>query len=283
MATTEHVFAELADRFRLEDKVRDQILASGVATLSEFRFLTQDDAELLAAFYTPIESQLTNKPLQKPLLRQAWAAVCQAEKTREDRGSHLTVSLEEEEEVLPSNRSPKAQKSLALDLVCGTSALCSTSGRLARPASVSKVGDNLYYNETADEDDQDVDNNWYNYVAQLRLYIFALAMVGTGSVEPAPVGKETPQRGVDFVQIPLDVVLKYLYRVERLVRELPDKIRFVHIANVDQAERAEWAQRFSAGSDTVGRVIQLVYKQRDSHWVVPAVPSSPYAPAEEAA
>ena len=34
MATKEQVFAELADRFKLKDKVRDQILASGVATLS---------------------------------------------------------------------------------------------------------------------------------------------------------------------------------------------------------------------------------------------------------
>ena len=100
----EQVFAELADRFKLEDTVRDQILATGVATLSEFRYFAQDDAELLAAFYTPVEGQLTNKPLQKARLRQAWAAVCQAEKTREDCGSHLTVSLEEEEEVLPSNQ-----------------------------------------------------------------------------------------------------------------------------------------------------------------------------------
>ena len=90
MATKEQVFAELADRFKLEDKVRDQILATGVATLSEFRFFAQDDTELLAAFYSPVE----DKPLQKARLRQAWAAVCQAEKAREDRGFHLMLSLD---------------------------------------------------------------------------------------------------------------------------------------------------------------------------------------------
>ena len=94
-------------------------------------------------------------------------------------------------------------------------------------------------------------------------------MVGTGSVEPLPVGKETPERSVEFVQVPLDVVLKYLYRVERLVRELPDRLRLLHIANLDRAERAEWAQRFSAGNDTLRHVIQLVYKERDSSVILP--------------
>ena len=37
--------------------------------------------------------------------------------------------------------------------------------RTAGSARKRKVGDNLYYNEKADEDDQDVDSNWYNYVA----------------------------------------------------------------------------------------------------------------------
>ena len=103
MATPEQIFDDLAQRFKLEAPVTEQIVKLGITTLSEFRFYCQDDSELQASFFTPVESNLSNARLQKARLRQAWAAVCQAESAREDRVSAATVSLDEED-LLPASQ-----------------------------------------------------------------------------------------------------------------------------------------------------------------------------------
>ena len=99
MATPEQIFDDLAQRFKLEAPVMAQIVKLGITTLSEFRFYCQDYSELQASFFTPVESNLSNARLQKARLRQrqAWAAVCQVESAREDKGSAATVSFDEED------------------------------------------------------------------------------------------------------------------------------------------------------------------------------------------
>ena len=220
MASPKQVFAELAERFKLEDAVRDRIIDAGVTSLSEFRYFAETDAELLQAFYAPVEQSLTNKALQKVRLRQAWSAVIQAERTREDRGSHLTVSLDEED-ALPSNqlaairdlfwqryrqstppeatpsdkwltRCQRALTKRSLDVINVMDVRSVLNQRTAGSGRKRKVGDNLYYSDKADEDDFEIDSSWFSYLLQLRLYLLALAMVGASAVEPAPQGKETP-------------------------------------------------------------------------------------------
>ena len=306
MASPKQVFAELAERFKLEDVIRDRIIDAGVTSLSEFRYFAETDAELLQAFYAPVEQSLTNKALQKARLRQAWNAVTQAERTREDRGSHLTVSLDEED-VLPSNqlaairdlfwqryrqgmppeatpsdkwltRCQRALTKRSLDVINVMDVRSVLNQRTAGSGRKRKVGDNLYYSDKADEDDFEIDSSWFSYLLQLRLYLLALAMVGASAVEPAPQGKETPDRSAEFVLVPLDVVMKYFYRVEKLVRELPDRTKLSHITNLDRAERAEWAQRFGATNLPLGQVILAIYKERDSHWLPPTMPALPHGP-----
>ncbi len=306
MASAQQVFRDLAERFKLEDELRDQILAQGVTSLSEFRYFAESDAELLQGFFAPVENKLTNKPLQKARLRQAWAAVTQAEKSREDRGSHLTVTLDEDE-VLPANqlaalrdafwnryrmstppeatpsdkwltRCQRAITKRSLDVVNVLEVRSVLNQRTAGAGRKRKLGDNLYFSDKPDEDDLEVDSSWYGYILQLRLYLFALAMVGTAAIEPAPAGKETPERSTEFVLVPLDVLLRYLYRVEKLCRELPDRTRLAHITNLDRAERAEWAQRFGATSLPLGQIILTIFKERDSHWLPPTMPALPHGP-----
>ena len=85
MANPAQIFDDLAQRFKLEDAIKEQIIKLGVTTLSEFRFFSQDDSDLLAYFFT-------NAKLQKARLCQAWAAVCQAETALGDKGSAVAVS-----------------------------------------------------------------------------------------------------------------------------------------------------------------------------------------------
>ena len=52
------VFAELCARFQIEDAVRDQIVNTGVTTLSEFRPYVTTSGELEGAFIAPIQANL---------------------------------------------------------------------------------------------------------------------------------------------------------------------------------------------------------------------------------
>ena len=116
MATPEQIFDDLAQRFKLEAPVTEQIVKLGITTLSEFRFYCQDDSELQASFFTPVESSLSNARLQKARLRQAWAAVSQAESAREDKGSAATVSLDEED-LLPASQLSISKRCFGADTV----------------------------------------------------------------------------------------------------------------------------------------------------------------------
>ena len=76
----------------------------------------------------------------------------------------------------------------------------------------------LYIAEQGDEDDAtSSEQTWFTYLQQLRVYLYSLALPGAVAVDPAPTGKETPENSVKHVQVqvPLDVLLKYLYRCEK--------------------------------------------------------------------
>lgn len=103
MASPRDIFTDLRARFKLKDPVRDQILKLGITSLSEFRRYVSDAAELEGSFITPVKGNLTNSPLQLSRLRRCWAATCQAEASRDDRGSAAPLQLDEEE-LLPSGQ-----------------------------------------------------------------------------------------------------------------------------------------------------------------------------------
>ena len=100
-ASAAAVFTELCARFQLDDAVKDQIIATGVSTLSEFRHFVTQSSELEGAFITPIQGNLANARLQLARLRSCWSAVCTAETQREGRASSTPLQLDEDD-LLPS-------------------------------------------------------------------------------------------------------------------------------------------------------------------------------------
>ena len=300
MATPQQIFDDLAQRFKLEAAVTKQIVDSGVTTLSEFRFYCQDDSELLASFFTPVESSLSNARLQRARLRQAWAAVCQAESAREDKGSAAAVSLDEEDLlpasqlsnikemfwrryhlIMPPDNTPsdrwvsKAQRALtkrSMDVIDVWDVRSIFNQRTSTAKRRRVAGSMLFIAEQGDEDDATAgEQTWFTYLQQLRVYLYSLALPGAAAVDPAPTGKETPENSVEHVQVPLDVLLKYLYRCEKLALQLPERARLQHIQSLDRAERGEWAQRFANSSATLGQCVLAVYRERDAHWLAPAL------------
>ena len=140
-----------------------------------------------------------------------------------------------------------------------------------------RVAGSLYISEQGDEDDAGPgEQTWVTYLQQLRVCLYALALPGAAAVDPAPSERETPERSADFVQVPLDVLLKYWFRCEKLALQLPERLRLQHIQNLDRVERGEWAQRFANGTCTLGQCVLTVFRDRDARWMAP--PPEPPAP-----
>ena len=59
---------------------------------------------------------------------------------------------------------------------------------------------------------------------------------------------------------------------------MPESHRTQIIEHLDCTERAEWAQRFANKQDTLGKVIQQVYLERDAHWLAPPPMVDPAPP-----
>ena len=100
MSTPEAVFKELQDRFDYDEAIAREILASGVTSLSEFRFYCSNEEDVVKTFVTPITGQ--DKPrLQAARVKRAWSSIVQAEKARD--ASQVEGVPLEEDECLPAS------------------------------------------------------------------------------------------------------------------------------------------------------------------------------------
>ena len=299
-ASAAAVFTELCTRFQLEDAVKEQIIATGVSTLSEFRHFVTQSSELEGAFITPIQANLANARLQLARLRNCWSAVCTAESQREGRASSTPLQLDEDDllpsaqltnirdvfwaryklvfppEFTPSDRLlTKAQRALqkrSLE-VMDIMRVKSISTQRMSGEKRRKVANNLWVGEGPDEiPGGELPHHWWSYLCQLRLYLLALAMAGASKIEPAPTAPESSTtNSCDYVHVPYDVVLKYLCRAESLCYRMGEGARLGRLEQLDRAERSEWAHRLANSPDTLGSIIFQVFRDRDSHWVPPPV------------
>ena len=310
MATPQAIFTDLCARFELADAVRDQIVGMGISSLSEFRYYVTAAAELEALFITPIRD-LDNRRLQLARLRHCWSATVAAEAQRES-SSSTPLQLDEDEclpasqitgirdmfwtryhlvyppEFTPSDRViTKAQRALAkrsLEVIDLWQVRSIANQRMTQ-AKRRRVAPDIWVGGDPDEAGVDpVHHSWFTYLSQMRLYFLSLAMAGSTKLDPQPTDPESATTSsTDYVQVPLDLLMRYLCRAESLALRIPEKQRLSHLENLDRAERAEWAHRLANSSQSLGRIIAAVFVERDSHWAVPLPPPPPAAPAASAA
>ena len=310
MATPQAIFTDLCARFELSDAVRDQIVSMGISSLSEFRYYVTTAAELEALFITPIRD-LDNRRLQLARLRHCWSATVAAEAQRES-SSSTPLQLDEDEclpasqitgirdmfwaryhlvyppEFTPSDRViTKAQRALAkrsLEVIDLWQVRSIANQRMTQ-AKRRRVAPDIWVGGDPDETGVDpVHHSWFTYLGQMRLYFLSLAMAGSTKLEPQPAAPESATTSsTDYVQVPLDLLMRYLCRAESLALRIPEKQRLSHLETLDRAERAEWAHRLANSSQSLGRIIAAVFVERDSHWAVPLPPPPPAAPAASAA
>ena len=105
------------------------------------------------------------------------------------------------------------------------------------------------------------------YLALNLTYMLSLAKAGVRPVSPVPTSAEVMGKdSTEYVQVPLDVVMKYWWRCHHTAEQLPASIALSVLWSQDIAERTEWMDRFRHFSLTMGAVIRQTFEARSAHW-----------------
>eukprot|EP00971_Amphidinium_carterae_P070496 1394496-Amphidinium_carterae.1 len=100
--------------------------------------------------------------------------------------------------------------------------------------------------------------------------MLAYARAGSTQLDPQPLEQETFDRDpCDYVDIPLNVVLKYHQRLQTTASLLaPDKA-LSFILHKDEEERQVWVETHRNSTQSLGRIIAATMDKREALWAVP--------------
>ena len=134
-----------------------------------------------------------------------------------------------------------------------------------------KLRDNLFTEEVDTEEQVAKDAD--TYLDKLYTLLLAYAIAGAATLtgvadltKEALLGANT----VEFVEVPLEVVMAYFFRAKKFAALVHPKQRLAWLQGKDVEERSEWVTRFREGTSSLGSVIQQVMQNRDAHWLVTA-------------
>jgi hypothetical protein len=293
LSTAKETFDAMAVQFDFDPRIAQAILDHGVTDLETFSWLFTKPEEVGPALVDQFKD--VDKPLaQVAKVRRAWAACKAYVSSREaSRSKAATEDLDEvlagkdladlknaffrryrmtyPPDLLPSDRLV-SRLYREIQKRCLTMKDVLTVFTLFQQKTQSpkrqRVADGLYVGVDS-EDVARRQKTYSDYLDALYIYCLALAMAGCSATDPAPAAPEV--LGVDtcdYVAVPLDVVMRYWFRCKRTAMSVVEPQRYIHLLTLDEAERAEWVSRFCQGTDSLGKVIDQVYRERDAHWTV---------------
>lgn len=117
------------------------------------------------------------------------------------------------------------------------------------------------------------------YLALLFTLVLAYARAGCQARSDAPAKAEgRGDQSVDYVEVPLDVVLKYHGRAQNRAAQLPSHMALPWVRERDVAERTMWIEQHRATQKTLGVIIQETYERREAQWDLPPPPTQAVPP-----
>ena len=293
LATAKETFEAMAVQFDFDPRISEAILDHGVTDLETFSWLFTKPEEVGPALVDQLKN--IDKPLaQVAKVRRAWAACKAYVSSREaSRSRAATDDLDEvlagkelvdiknaffrryrmtyPPDLLPSDRLV-SRLYREIQKRCLTMKDVLTVFTLFQQKTQSpkrqRVAEGLYVGVDTEEAARR-QKTCSDYLDALYIYCLALAMAGCSPIEPAPTAAEV--LGVDacdYVEVPLDVVMRYWFRRKRTIMTVVEPQRYIQLLTLDEAERAEWVSRYCQGTDSLGKVIDQVYRERDAHWSV---------------
>ena len=114
------------------------------------------------------------------------------------------------------------------------------------------------------------------YLDLLEIYLLGLATAGVEPRVPPPSGAEAPGNSVEFVTVPLDVILNYHRRAKVASSLVPEMQRLQWVQTRDEAERKIWVEkiRMPGNRKTLGEIIAATAQAREQSWVFEPRPAA---------
>jgi len=291
------IFKELADKFEIDDKVVLHLVdVCKLKDLEDFYYMFAQDA---LGNPVDVEGKLTSKirdipEVQTSRIRRAWASVRLAMRMSEDLAKADT-GAEDIDKLLSATDLEKCHAAFwkrhkityppALD---ANDILVSRLFREFTRRQLS-VHDALKVRTVAhflssdrrrrdlapglalvqdQQEDVHLEPTVYNYGNGLLTICIGMGRAGCLPIPGAPADETRGSKTTSFVECPLDVVLRYHFRAMINVAKVPAQHQLEWLRSRDIAERTEWVEAHRHSTDTVGAVVDRIYKQREGIWIV---------------
>jgi hypothetical protein len=110
----------------------------------------------------------------------------------------------------------------------------------------------------------------HNYMTGLMTLLIAYSKAGCKLRAGAPATEPKTTDSTRIVECPLDVLMRYYYRVQDRAFSLPYHMALGWIQRKDEAERTVWIDRFRNSTESLGEIILHTLQTREAMWELPA-------------
>ena len=131
---------------------------------------------------------------------------------------------------------------------------------------------------TAESEDAEAAHTIHNFLQLHLALMLAYSKAGCKQLASAP---QTEPRGTDtttVVELPLDVLMRYHYRIQERVYQIKGN-PLAWVMQWDEQDRAAWVDRYRNGTDSLGAVVLSVMGSREATWEIPRPMELPPPPA----
>ena len=118
-------------------------------------------------------------------------------------------------------------------------------------------------------DDAETVRDVQAYIKRLPTLMIAYAVAGIELPSPP---ENLATKSVDYVKVPLDWAMRYVYRAQEKAMRVPEPMQLEWLKKHDE-EWAVWVDEYARSDFTLGEVIRKVMAQREASWEPPRVDS----------
>ena len=289
------VFAELGKKFDLEDKVVTWLTSKsglGARTLDDFLFSCHDSKELKSLAR---EADPENELMAVSRLRQAWHALKRSRDAADEvkRVGEDTTDLDE---LLPSavldDIESRHWNRYKMTWPPDMSPADTVVSRIVRELDKRTLGVREVFKIrtqaqqqrgmrkrtklangiemlSAEAEEQEVRHTTQNYLAGLHTLLIAYSKAGSKPRADAPESEPKTMDSTMVVECPMDILMRYFYRVQDRAWRLPYSSALDWILRHDEAERTVWVDLYRNSKQTLGEVIKHCLTTREAMWEIP--------------
>ena len=297
-------FTELGEKFNLEPKVVTWLTSDkglGARTLDDFLFSCDDpkDVKKLAR-----EAEPENEFMAVSRLRQAWHALKRSRDAAED-VKRVGLDTSDMDELLPSavleDIESRHWNRYKMSWPPEMSPADTVVSRIVRELEkrtlgvreVFKVRTQAHQQKgmrkrtklangiemlSAEAEDHEVRHTIQNYLSGLQTLLIAYSKAGSKLRADAPECEPKTMDSSMVVECPLDILMRYFYRVQDRAWRMPYPLALDWIWRHDEAERTVWVDRYRNSHETLGEVIKHCLITREAMWEIPLPVSRPPRP-----